>query len=214
MFRLQSIFMTFVKRFFKRFFMTFFTTFFTRIRLWSQMWALGLALLFAAAVAVPSARAEDFHGPYFHNGFVSGVPYGYGYVYPGAWPLDYWVNPFVNGFSFYPSYVYDYDHDYSSFAAISYSGATNIFGYAFNAQSRYDAEIEANRRCGVADCRPVVWVQGGCAVVVTSASTRRLTWAYNSTVQGAQSWAQRMCANDGSPHGVTDCVLRVWICSY
>lgn len=178
--------------------------------------ALSIFTFSTAMVPATSARANTttFAGvmPFYFNGYYSGVPYGYGYFNPLAWPVSYWTNPILNGYSYY-SY-YNYLPFYVSFAAISYSPSADVFGYAFNEGSRQNAVWSANRYCGVADCRPVVWVQGACAVVVTSASTGRLTWAYDNTISRAEAWAVRSCENKGDGTRVTDCVARVWTCSY
>lgn len=182
---------------------------------------LALSLVFFSMAVTPtdSAQADllypvnsGMNGSYYYNGYNVGVPYGYGYFDPYNWPANYWVNPYYNGYSYYP--YYNYAPYYASFAAISYSASRDAFGYSFNQGSRYSATMGANNFCGGGDCRPVVWVQGACAVAVTSASTRRLTWAYSDSVEGAKSWALNSCANDGSSTGANDCVARVWICSY
>jgi Domain of unknown function (DUF4189) len=181
--------------------------------------ALSVVFFSMAVTANNSAQANrldhvnaDVNGIFYYNGYNVGVPYGYGYFNPYNWPVNYWVNPYYNGYSFYP--FYNYAPYYASFAAISYSPSRDVFGYSVNESSRNSATYTANNFCGVGDCRPVVWVQGACAVAVTSASTRRLTWAYNNSIQGANFWALKSCANDGSSTGVTDCVARVWVCSY
>lgn len=181
--------------------------------------ALSVVLFSIAVTPTDTAKADILYPvnngvnySYYYNGYSVGVPYGYGYFNFYNWPVNYWANAYYNGYSYFP--YYNYLTYYSTFAAISYSPATDVFGYAFNEPSRSSAANRANNYCGVGDCRPVVWVQGACAVVVTSASTQRLTWAYDNSVAGAQSWALNKCANNGNSPRVTDCVARVWTCSY
>lgn len=155
-----------------------------------------------------SSRAviADTAVPWSYSGYWGGVPVGYGYI-----PFPYWYgaglyNPY--GYSYFP--FYNYQPYYSTYAAISYSPSSDHFGAAwghFDQQSAVEASLGF---CQQGDCRPVVWVQGGCAALVANTSALRLGWGYGDSLSQASLYAQSACQRGlGQP-----CQRKVWVCSY
>ena len=71
------------------------------------------------------------------------------------------------------------EHSYGTFAAIAYSPQTGAYGYSWNQPNRAWAERVAMSHCRAYDCRPVVWVSGGCAAISRSIyTTMRYGWGY------------------------------------
>ena len=55
--------------------------------------------------------------------------------------------------------------DFSNYAAVAYSPSTGAYGYAWNCDSRGEAEAVALSNCSGGDARIVGWVQGGWLVL-------------------------------------------------
>lgn len=155
---------------------------------------LGIFLLLAFTT---SAKAHSL--PYFgYWGWGTGVVvtypnYFYGYSFYNPYPV----------YPVYPIYI-------PTYGALSYSTKTDTVGQAWGYPSRDAASESAMRGCNASDCAPVVWVQGGCAAIATSAEGRNLGWAYAPSKYEARNRAMRGCRQGGH----TDCVPRAWVCSF
>ena len=149
--------------------------------------------------------------PYYYNYSVySGYPIGWGYVSYPYWPANYWYNPGWNGYSYY-SYN-NYQPNYVSYGVISYSPEKDVWGSSWAQPNRFQATNVANNNCNDTTCKPVVWVQGGCAVLMTSHSTKRVTWGTGTSRSNAFYAAETVCKSGAqSP---TDCKESAWICTY
>ncbi len=160
-----------------------------------------------------SLFAYGFYGYtpyYYHYTVYGGYPIGLGYVSYPYWPANYWSNIGWNGYSYY-SY-YNYQPYYASFGVISYSPQSDSWGVSWAQPNRFQATIAANTNCNDSSCRPVVWVQGGCAVLMTSHSTRRVTWGTGTTRGHAAYAAAQVCQS--GPQVPADCNERAWVCTY
>ena len=163
-----------------------------------------ISLLFA-----PSAFAFDH---YF-------FPYISAFGHPGVWgyvpwtyaPVGYWYYPNYSGYSFYP--YYNYQPRFATYGAISYSRATDTFGTSWGQPNFASGVNAANMYCGVGDCQPVVWVQGGCAVVTTSPSAQRISWGLGvNRMEAFQASLSACVYPDG--RRAPDCYERAWTCTY
>ncbi len=116
------------------------------------------------------------------------------------------------GFQNWPSFQYGYSYRVhpSSFGAISYSSSTGAVGYSYSAFSVSQAQNIANQYCGAVDCRPVVWVQGGCASAAVDEVSGTLGWSFAANRGQAVHWALQSCQNRA---GVR-CESLAWTCSY
>lgn len=158
----------------------------------------------------------------FATSAFSYVPYYFNYTtilgFNGAWgyvpwvyaPNGYWYYPNYSGYSFYSNY--GYEPRYSTYGAISYSHSTGNMGYSWG-QSYFRAAVNvANNNCRAVDCEPVVWVQGGCAVVTASDSAQHITWGVGTNRREAFHASLRACVGaDG--RRAPDCTQRAWICT-
>lgn len=144
------------------------------------------------------------HDPYYYYGEEYGAPYGYGHFHFDRWPEIY----LYNGFSMLP--YYGYERRYATFGVIAYSSLEDKVGYAFGYDTRTDAAWNAVASCNAADCRPVVWTQGGCASLYTSYEEFRVGWGYGTSRRMAQSAARRSC----KAGGIRGCKQRAWVCSF
>ncbi len=162
---------------------------------------LGITFLFGVGLGGKPAEAYPY---FFHSGY--GVNYaGWGwYPLAGIGTLPYY------GYSYWP--YYNYFVYYASYGAISYSLSTGAVGWSWGNATQQGAFDRANGYCAQSDCRPVVWVQGGCASVATSSDRSRLGWGYDGSRHSAQSRALRACqAGAGAP---ADCAVLAWVCSW
>jgi Domain of unknown function (DUF4189) len=150
---------------------------------------------------------KEFYGYPLAYGWWGGYPYYYGYW---GWP-NYAYYPYGYGYSFY-SY-YDYEPYYATYAAISYSPTKDTVGYSTGRPSLSSADEEANSFCGAADCKTVIWVQGGCAVLTTNTKEHRMGYAYAYDVYTAEERAMFACRS-GSKTSPGSCVQQAWVCSY
>jgi hypothetical protein len=92
--------------------------------------------------------------------------------------------------------------------AIAVSGATTSFGWAADYATREQAESEAVSRCGVSDCRAVVWFTSSCAAVVKGeAGVVHASWAKPDR-RSAEQAALAACART-SP----SCTPVAWACT-
>ena len=138
-------------------------------------------------------------GPIY--GYIGGYPYGYG-IYAG-------VNfPYYYGFSYTP-YVVNTGYN-PTYGAIAYSRVNDKFGYSWGSWDRSSASSNAVTGCGYDDCQGLVWVHGGCAAAVKSATTNTVTWAYAYARSSAESMALQACRSQKA----TDCMVRAWTCSF
>ncbi len=167
---------------------------------------LGVSL--TGAVSSPASAAP--YAPFYYHGLLGTAPYGYGYFNYFNWPVWYWNMPVYSGYSLWP--YYDYQPYYATFAVISFSVKTGRYGVAYGQPSRDDASKSANNACQAEDCQPVVWVQGGCAVVVTSVSQEKVTWSYGNSTSIALNGAMDACKMNGN--AANDCKGLAWACSY
>lgn len=129
----------------------------------------------------------------------------------GIFPPTIWNQVFVPyGYSYYP--YYDYQPYYATFAAISYSAENDSFGLAWGEPTRSDALSDAKAYCAKEDCKPAIWVQGGCAAIATGPKGTVMGGAYASDRITAQTYAHQACLRES--HGTVKCKLRAWICSF
>jgi hypothetical protein len=152
--------------------------------------------------------------PQFSFTYWYGINSGYGYVLYPSWPTLYWNNAYWNGFSYFSSNYRSFPRK-ALYAAISYSPEQDVIGGSWQQVSREKATEVANSFCGDETCRPLVWVQGGCAAVVTSKSEERASWGTGINRKSAWLAALHSCRlrnKDGEkPH---DCTERGWVCSF
>lgn len=177
----------------------------------------GLSLTLSAAQVradeLSSVSAEPNHRPFSGVTEWQGVSSGHGHFPLLNWPPNYWSISTWNGYS-YASYL-NRQFYYPSFGTISYSASKDIFGGSWGQQSRHAAERVSDFYCGEFDCRPVVWVQGGCAAVVTSKSFGRVAWGTALNDQSAWYTAEQACMKPNTAGDVpSDCIRRHWVCSY
>ncbi|MCX6124768.1 MAG: DUF4189 domain-containing protein [Proteobacteria bacterium] len=154
----------------------------------------------------------NYYNPFYFYGYSGRVPYGWGHYWLNRWPVGYWNYPQWNGYSYY-SY-YNYQPYYASFAVISYSASGDTWGSAWGQPSRAAATSYAYQNCNQADCRPVVWVQGGCAAIATSKATGRVAWGTGYNQGQALQYAYSSCQQNPGGAVPTDCTNRAWVCSY
>ncbi len=185
---------------------------------------LGLVVLVMTLFTVQKAEARRVVlnvSPYYASGYYYGRPYAHGYWGWGVgYPPIVYSPYYYGGYSYapyygYPNYPYAGYYPYPTYqpdptyGAIVYSSTTDTVNYAYGYYSQGEATSAAQAGCG-ADCQPVVWVQGGCAALVTSAEKQQASWAYSSSKSHAKSTAVRGCRAKGA----TDCSVRAWVCSY
>lgn len=153
------------------------------------------------SVSVP---AQAHWHPYRASVFVGGTTLGWGLW---GWPGYATYFP-VFGNSYWP--YYNYQPLYSTYGAISYSQSTGYFGVAWGQTSRYRAQYEATQYCGQKDCKPAVWVQGGCAALAQGPESGALGYSYHTDKYLARAYAMKGCQRSGQ----RDCVPLAWVCSY
>ncbi len=140
---------------------------------------------------------------FWHNNYGNGLYAGWGW-YPYT---SYWNYP-VYGYSYYP--YYNYAPYYATYGSIAYSPKNNVFGVAWTYNSQNGATNAASANCGVDDCKPVVWVQGGCAAAAQSVEGQKISWGYHTTKHQAVSNAMRACKYGKTP----GCKAAAWVCSW
>ncbi|MFN8783709.1 MAG: DUF4189 domain-containing protein [Pseudanabaena sp.] len=95
----------------------------------------------------------------------------------------------------------------SAFAGDKYgavaTGANGAYGYAYNYDSRAEAEYAALANCG-SSCDVQVWFANACGAVAKGGGY--LGWAWNVDKDSAQRNALNSCGN-GS------CEMAVWACT-
>lgn len=176
--------------------------------------SIALAALLASLVTISfrSNEAAAQVGPVINRGIVAGTEVGWGY-YPivnGYWYWDYYGYPVLNPYGYSYFAYWNYLPLYATFGAISYSPATERVGVAWGQYDQWGAMNAASGYCGVADCSPVVWVQGGCAAVAKSPGSDFVGWGYHAQRFVADDYALRACAANGVP----GCRIGAWVCSY
>lgn len=156
----------------------------------------------SALQASPAHGVHGHHGHghpgHVHRGFVGGIYFGYGFS-----PI--WVTPY--GYSYWP--YFRFLPRYATYGAISVSPSTRKFGVAWGNRSRRSAFYEANGYCGEKDCKPAVWVQGGCAAIAASEKGKGFGWGVHTTRHQARTYAMRGCKKSGAE----DCKAVAWVCS-
>ncbi len=167
-----------------------------------KQFLIGLSLLLSVGFSAPKAEAVIIGGTYFTG---IGINYaGWGW-YPlglnGWWPYY--------GYSYWP--YYDFAVYYATYGAISISKSTGAVGVSFRHDSREGAFNDANGYCGSEDCRPVVWVQGGCGAIAATADKAAFGWGVATSKYAARSRAMRGCKASG---GKKDCRIAAWVCSW
>lgn len=142
-----------------------------------------------------------------------GIPSRHGHMRIFSWPPNYWSISAWNGSS-YASFL-NRQFYYPTFGSISYSASKDILGGSWGQQTRYAAAQVSNFYCGEFDCKPVVWVQGGCAAVVISKNFGRIAWGTALNESGAWYTAEQACNQPNSAGEFpSDCQRRNWVCSY
>lgn len=169
---------------------------------------LGFVIAVSLFLSVSSTSdAYYVYRPFHNNVYVGGATVGWG-VY--GWPVVVGVGisgwP-VFGNAYYP--YYQYEPYYPTYGAIAYSKTTKRVGISYNHSTRADAEKDAVGYCGEEDCKPTVWVAGGCGALAGSAEGQ-LGYAYAADKYYAQSYAMRGCKQGGTK----DCKQVAWVCSY
>ena len=191
-----------------------------------------LRVLFVATLLplATAASASYYWWPYTYVNTV-GMPYGYGWYPTYYWPQIwydwgynspyYWGDLNNFGVSYYPTYRY-----IPTYAVISYSPSTNRFGSAWGQRSIYSARGRAQDYCAAADCKAVVWTQGGCASISVAVKTaagadlpptqKHVYWGVNTDRQGAVNNAQTVCTNHQGTFGANagQCESMAWVCSW
>lgn len=147
------------------------------------------------------------------NGFHGGVPVGWGYIVSGYWPINYWLYANWNGYSYYP--YYNYRPYYASYSVIAYSPEKGKYGVSWGGTSRESATKAAEAFCGDETCKPVVWVQGGCAALMVSNERKIFTWGTGND-RGAAVFAAKSACGRRDANGVAakDCKPLAWSCSF
>lgn len=171
-----------------------------------------VALVLALGLLSTKADAYHYYGghwtPYHNHFYVGGVNLGWGLF---GWPVV--VGPYryaypVYGYSYWP--YFGYQTYYASFGAIAYSKSTGEVGMSWSQSTRKRAEEDAVTYCGKEDCKPVLWVQGGCAALTKSEKTSAMGYAYYPDKYEAQLYAMRACKRSKAE----DCKQLAWVCSY
>lgn len=161
-------------------------------------WLLVLGFSFSSATTAHAQSSwQDYYG---------GVVVGYGWYGPII------VNYPLQGYTYWPYYQ---QPRYSTYAAISYSRSTDHYGLAWGDYTRSEAIHEANGYCDAKDCKPVVWVQGGCAAISAGEKGKGMGWAYHSDKLTAEQYAHLACKRGtrGANPPVL-CKQRAWVCSF
>lgn len=154
-------------------------------------------------------EARHVHGIHHHHGHH--LRHGHHFHYGNLYGWGYFRRWYPVGFSYYPYYrsLRRFHRRYTSFAAISYSPATQKFGVAWGNRSRGQAQKNANGYCGEKDCKPVVWVRGGCAAIAKSDKSDKVGWGYHTSKHRARSYAIRGCKQNAEE----GCKVLAWACS-
>lgn len=153
---------------------------------------------------VSMVKADEV--PVSNVAVVAGVPIVSGFF--GFPFLSIGINdPTFYGYSYYS--FYNYQPYYATYGVIAYSKDTDRIGLAWGSATRGEAVSNALDYCNAADCRPVVWVQGGCAAIATNVAAERLGWGVANSKYLAASIASRECKSPGAP-----CIRRAYVCSY
>jgi hypothetical protein len=87
--------------------------------------------------------------------------------------------------------------------AIAYHRESASFGYAINATTARDAQVEALKQCGDSRCEVVARLRNDCGAVANGA--KRFTVGKGVTRQEAETKALRVCG--------PGCAIAVWACT-
>lgn len=126
------------------------------------------------------------------------------HVWNGTFGWGYW------GIYQWPTAFFGNTFQWSTYGAISYSPATGSVGYSHSAVTLVQAQSTAHGYCGVADCRTVVWVQGGCASAAVDQLSGQIGWAYAANRTVAVNAALQACQNRSG----ANCESLAWTCSF
>ena len=157
------------------------------------------------------AQAQHVVWPVWYPHAGVHVQVGYGWFSPwfgvSPWyqPNWWYQNPW--GSWFYPTVWQQ-----PSWGAISWSPSTGHSGIAWGQFSQSAALNTANFQCGSADCRPVVWVAGGCAAIAVGQDSNQRSfvgWGWHFNRAQAESYALQGCA-----HQAQSCQVHSWVCSW
>jgi hypothetical protein len=193
--------------------------------LFAVLACLVLAVGFTASATTASAQPAQVQvnaqaGTYgFAQGtYAGGVYLGVGYGYYDPWALySPWYGAVDYFGNLYGFYYYPWNYYRPTFAAIAWSPSTNSSGYSYLSYTREDALSSAVAYCGQEDCRPVVWVAGGCAAIAVGHQNALpggdperplIGWGYHTSRVSARRLAMRGCRN-----GSTDCRVHSFVCT-
>lgn len=129
----------------------------------------------------------------------------------GAYPP--WIgNPIFVPYGYSYWGYFNYQPYYASFGAMSYSPSNDSFGLAWGLPTRTEALDDATAYCAKDDCKPAIWVQGGCAAIASGPNGTPMGGAYAIDRITAQTYAHQACRRES--RGTVKCKLRAWICSF
>jgi len=90
--------------------------------------------------------------------------------------------------------------------ALAYSNATGRYGFAYDYSTRAEAIRQAVYKCGVRDCRGVVWFHNGCGAFARGRGG--WGWGIGDTRAEAQARAVAECRQRG-----VNCRVIAWACT-
>lgn len=93
-----------------------------------------------------------------------------------------------------------------NWGAIAYSESTGRYGYVYDFASQADAINSAVTRCGVRDCRAVVWFKNSCAALAKGGTN--YGYGIGATRALAESTALAECRKRGG-----GCRVIQWVCT-
>lgn len=87
--------------------------------------------------------------------------------------------------------------------AVAYNSASGAFGYAVDAKTRRDAEVEAFRQCG-SECDVIKSFRNRCGAI--AAGTQRYVWETGASREIAEKKALSKCRGGA-------CRIAAWACT-
>ncbi|MBI3654348.1 MAG: DUF4189 domain-containing protein [Acidobacteria bacterium] len=90
--------------------------------------------------------------------------------------------------------------------AIAYSSSTGRYGYSYDYGTQADAINSAVNKCGIRDCRAVVWFVNGCGAFAKGDNASG--WGVGETRALAESKALAECRKRGG-----NCRVTQWVCT-
>jgi serine/threonine-protein kinase len=94
-----------------------------------------------------------------------------------------------------------------NWGAIAYSNSTGRAGYSYDYATQADAINSAVQRCGVRDCRAVVWFVNGCGAYAKG-DNNSYGWGTGTSRAVAESNALAECRKRGG-----GCRIIQWTCT-